>query len=157
MSIRWKKKIIASAGGSTGGGAGGGVPVGTIVIWSGTTSNIPSGWALCDGQNGTPDLRDRFVLGGGGTNTVGSTGGEETHTLTVYEMPAHNHDFGMFPEPKKVQAGGSTFNASLMMNGQSDNFISETGGSQAHNNMPPYFTLCYIQYIGDTTAPAATV
>lgn len=66
-------------------GSSGGVPAGSIIIWSGTASNIPDGWALCDGQNGTPDLRDKFVLGGGGeTHTVGSTGGEETHTMPPY-------------------------------------------------------------------------
>merc|ERR1719362_2207293 len=42
------------------------VPTGTIVMWSGSIQNIPNGWKLCDGSNNTPDLRDRFILGGGG-------------------------------------------------------------------------------------------
>jgi hypothetical protein len=40
-----------------------GVPKGVIVMWSGAIANIPSGWVLCDGTNGTPDLRDRFIVG----------------------------------------------------------------------------------------------
>ena len=74
------------------GGGGGGVPKGSIIIWSGSAADIPEGWALCDGQDGRPDLRDRFVLGGGGTHAVGDTGGEETHTLTLEEMPVHAHE-----------------------------------------------------------------
>ena len=67
------------------------VPVGTIVLWSGTTSNIPTGWVLCNGSNGTPDLRDRFIVGAGSTYSVGATGGEASHTLTEDELPSHTH------------------------------------------------------------------
>jgi len=72
------------------------IPVGGIIMWKGTVSEIPDGWALCNGQNGTPDLQGRFVLGAGtGTGltarTVGSTGGAESVTLTVANMPSHNH------------------------------------------------------------------
>ncbi len=49
-------------------------PVGTIVVWSGDMDNIPDGWALCDGQDGRPDLRDKFVLGAGGTYNPGAAG-----------------------------------------------------------------------------------
>lgn len=67
---------------------------GIIVMWSGTT--IPSGWALCDGTNGTPDLRGRFILGSGkGTDLterkIGDKDGEENHTITIEEIPAHSH------------------------------------------------------------------
>lgn len=56
-------------------------PAGIITMWSGSTSNIPTGWALCNGQNGTPDLRDRFIVGAGSGYTVGETGrGSNTHT-----------------------------------------------------------------------------
>ncbi len=57
--------------------AGGGIPAGGIIIWSGAADAVPPGWALCDGTNNTPDLRDRFVLGGGGSRAVGSTGGRK--------------------------------------------------------------------------------
>jgi microcystin-dependent protein len=73
------------------------VPAGIIVMWSGDPVNVPAGWALCDGKNGTPDLSGRFVVGVGGDATIGGpyawqqTGGEADHVLTVAEMPAHNH------------------------------------------------------------------
>jgi len=55
--------------------AGNGVPKGGIIMWSGSVASIPEGWALCDGTNGTPDLRDRFVVGAGSGYAVGATGG----------------------------------------------------------------------------------
>ena len=68
------------------------VPAGTIVIWSGAATAIPAGWVLCDGQNGTPDLRQRFVYGSGGTVAVGSIGGSASVTLTDSTLPAHVHN-----------------------------------------------------------------
>jgi microcystin-dependent protein len=88
------------------------LPQGCIVLWSGILGDIPGGWALCDGQNGTPDLRDRFVMGAGGStgnalatggsknrNVSTAAGGAYTPTgtasavaLTVAQLPAHDHD-----------------------------------------------------------------
>jgi len=69
------------------------VPSGTIVMWNGTI--IPEGWALCDGNNGTPDLRGMFIVGYDPSDidydVIGGTGGEKTHTLTINEMPSHSH------------------------------------------------------------------
>jgi len=56
------------------------IPAGLIVMWSGLLVNIPSGWALCDGTAGTPDLRDRFVRGAAAGADPGATGGAATHT-----------------------------------------------------------------------------
>ena len=83
----------------TGANSNGPAPTGLIGMWSGAIATIPTGWALCDGQNGTPDLRERFIVGAGGNNasvagigyTVTNTGGEVTHTLTIAEMPSHSH------------------------------------------------------------------
>lgn len=70
------------------GGAGGGLPAGIIVMWSGTRATIPAGWLLCDGTNGTPDLRNRFVMGTAMGQDPGATGGANTHTHTGL---AHTH------------------------------------------------------------------
>jgi hypothetical protein len=51
------------------------VPAGGIIMWSGSIGSIPSGYYICDGSNGTPDLRDRFVVGAGTSYAVGNTGG----------------------------------------------------------------------------------
>ena len=76
------------------------LPRGVIVMWSGSITSIPQGWALCDGgtytapdgtQVTTPNLKDRFIVGAGGSYQVGATGGEATHTLTVAEIPSHYH------------------------------------------------------------------
>lgn len=67
------------------------LPAGLITMWSGAVNAIPSGWALCNGANGTPDLRNRFVVGAGSTYGVGDTGGANSVTLTTAQIPAHNH------------------------------------------------------------------
>ena len=67
------------------------VPPGAIIMWSGSINDIPVGWALCDGRNGTPDLRDRFIVGAGGSYNVGSTGGSNTVTLNANQIPSHAH------------------------------------------------------------------
>ena len=71
-----------------------GVPTGVIAMWSGTNANIPSGWALCDGANGTPDLTDRFILGRAAASNTNSTGGANTVTLGTANLPAHTHSSG---------------------------------------------------------------
>lgn len=66
---------------------------GIIVLWDGTLNNIPTGWLVCDGNNGTPDLRDQFVKSVPNSGIdPGSTGGEAEHILTVSQIPNHDHD-----------------------------------------------------------------
>lgn len=69
------------------------VPTGGIIMWSGATTAVPSGWALCNGANGTPDLRDRFVVGAGNSYAVGDNGGSASTTLVAANLPAHTHTF----------------------------------------------------------------
>jgi microcystin-dependent protein len=66
------------------------IPSGLIATWSGSIASIPTGWALCDGTAGTPDLRDKFIMGAG-TTAVGATGGANNTTLTTTQLPAHTH------------------------------------------------------------------
>lgn len=69
------------------------VPKGLVSMWSGTKATIPSGWLLCDGTNGTPDLRNKFIrgIGTGETDEAGATGGANTVTITTDNLPAHVH------------------------------------------------------------------
>jgi hypothetical protein len=76
---------------NTGTNSNGPVPKGGIIMWSGSTANIPSGWALCDGTNGTPNLQDRFVVGTGSTYAVNAIGGSATHNHTTGTAGDHNH------------------------------------------------------------------
>lgn len=89
--------ITGDVGSLTGlGGVGqpGVVPSGGVIMWSGSVADIPSGYLLCNGSNGTPDLRGRFVIGAGGSYPVGNTGGSETVEMTAAQMPAHTHSAG---------------------------------------------------------------
>jgi hypothetical protein len=61
-------------------------PLGGIILWSGSVAAIPATWQLCNGTNGTPDLRDKFIVGAGSTYAVGATGGSANSTL-----PTHTH------------------------------------------------------------------
>ena len=63
---------------------------GMIMLWRGSVVTIPTGWLLCDGNNNTPDLRNKFVVGAGDTFDPGDTGGSDTHNHTA-TAPAHSH------------------------------------------------------------------
>ena len=70
------------------------VPYGLILIWSDSIASIPTGWALCDGNNGTPDMRDKYVIGGAGSYTApNATGGANSITLTTGNIPSHRHSY----------------------------------------------------------------
>ncbi|MCX5782381.1 MAG: hypothetical protein NT145_06725 [Elusimicrobia bacterium] len=117
------------------------VPKGFIGIWSGTIANIPSGWALCDGTNGTPDLRDRFIVGAGSSYNVSDTGGAESVTLTAAQMPSHSHGFTMWT--MSYTEGGST--NGFRLSGPSYALSTDaTGGGGSHENRPPFYSLAYI-------------
>lgn len=130
-----------------GGWSSGGVPKGTIVIWSGTAEDIPEGWALCDGQDGRPDLRDKFVLGAGSTYDVGATGGSSTVSLTAQQLPNHSHilTVGTDGDADHIHTG-LTYPSACTQNvtNTTNHSTSSAGNGQAHNNMPPYYALCYI-------------
>lgn len=121
---------------------------GMIINWSGAVSAIPTGWVICDGNNGSPDLTDRFVIhadsDSGGTNDVGDTGGASTVTLSVGEVPALG-----------ISLAGRNANGWNL----SDNFVqgstdsggsgtitstTSTGGGGAHTNRDKFYALAYI-------------
>ena len=116
-------------------------PVGTIVMWSGAASAIPQGWKLCDGMNATPDLRNRFVVGAGAEYAVGAAGGLKEVTLTVAQMPSHNHSRGGTSETYMAQEGPN-YGLSTASS------TTYTGGDQPHENRPPYYALCFIMKVG---------
>ena len=127
---------------------GSGFVTGMIIMWSGAANAIPSGFVLCNGSNSTPDLRGKFVVGyhdSNGDYDVGDTGGAETVTLTVSEMPEHAHGTRWWP------AGGA-YNLSYPgLPGHSGGNVSSSGhgtqnagGGAAHENRPPYYALCFI-------------
>lgn len=95
------------------------IPSGVILLWSGSIATIPGGWALCNGSNGTPDLRDRFVVGAGSTYSVGATGGANTVTLDATQIPSHTHT---------VTTTGSTSSE----NAHSHTFSGTTGNMSAN-------------------------
>ena len=85
-------RVTAASSGSSGTT----IPIGVIVLWYGLANAIPTGWNLCDGANNTPDLRDRFIVGGGGSGlggayNPGTTGGSTSVTLTENQLPSHSH------------------------------------------------------------------
>lgn len=183
------------------------MPSGCICIWHGSETDIPSGWVLCNGENNTPDLRDKFILGAGSSHAVKSSGGEEAVTLIESHLPIHTHSFsgtatssgshnhtaslnlsglttneagyhthtypyydgnsspyndnGLTENSRNSagtrstsQSGGHTHTISghgtVTINAGGDHMhnitgaIGNTGNGQPHNNMPPYYALCYI-------------
>ena len=67
------------------------IPIGLIVMWAGTIETIPKGWVLCNGSNGTPDLREKFVRGVLHGANPGSSGGRLSHNHSYTDIPRHNH------------------------------------------------------------------
>lgn len=125
------------------------IPSGVIVMWSGSINNIPSGWALCDGTNGTPDLINRFIVGAGNNYNVGDTGGEDSHKLSIGEVPSHDHltfaensDRGGY----YISTGGEGAWKTMGGGNQPSEIYRTgfTGGDKSHENRPPYFALAYI-------------
>jgi hypothetical protein len=150
------------------------IPSGLISLWSGSVASIPSGWYLCNGSNGTPDLRNRFVVGAGSTYAVDATGGSadavtvsHTHTFSATTSTAGDHTHtvtvssngsddpaGSLNSPTyhtATGAGGAlgTPTWPTLANAGSHNHTisgttASTGSSGTNANLPPYYALCYI-------------
>ena len=132
------------------------IPTGMISLWYGSIGSVPVGWYLCDGSNGTPDLRDRFVVGAGSTYSVAATGGSanaivvsHTHTATSTDS-GHTHPNGVAgafslsgsgsnPTPSTSNyTNTGTGNASITTT------IASAGVSGTNANLPPYYALAYV-------------
>lgn len=145
----------------------GGVPSGCILMWSGSIASIPSGWRLCDGTGGTPDLRNRFIIGAytdsagtAYTTVTGSntqTGGTKdaivvshTHSTSVND-PGHSHSFDVSSSyntrtvniSKLSETNTSSYSTNSSTTGISVS-VSSTGSSGTNQNLPPYYALAFI-------------
>lgn len=151
------------------------VPTGGIIMWSGATNTIPLGWQLCDGANGTPDLRNRFIVGAGGSYNLGDTGGASSVALTTAQLPSHEHSSGTlttgssgshehsYSLPRTSSSGGGDYNsASSTTTTNVNSFSTSSSGihvhpisgstasaglGQSHENRPPYFALAFIMKV----------
>ena len=153
---------VAQSGG--GGGSGGGnVAVGSIMIWSGTANAIPTGWQLCDGSNGSPDLRDKFVIGAGNNYNVAATGGSKDAIVVQHNhgisdsghdhrpldaSTVQNYEIGVNPNTEifapTMGSGVSSNNSPNTSDSTTGITINNEGSSGSNANLPPYYALCYI-------------
>jgi len=123
--------------------AAGGIPTGVIVMWSGSVASIPSGFVLCDGNNSTPDLRDRFIVGAkqddsgtAKTNITGSltsTGGDTTDSVSFNATTSYE---------TTVTNASSAYNGA--QGGSRDRHSHAVSGSMTVDILPPYFALAFI-------------
>ena len=135
------------------------IPAGCIILWSGSIGSIPSGWVLCNGANGTPDLRDRFVVGAGSTYAVAATGGSadsivvsHTHTFsgTTASSGTHSHNVNASSTGGSAAFGTSAGGGTLTTDTAGahthtySGTTASTGTSATNANLPPYYALCYI-------------
>ena len=147
------------------------VPSGGIILWSGSSSSIPTGWVLCNGSNGTPNLTDKFVIGAGSGYNVGNTGGSAdaivvTHSHTTDSIIEMNNTNGKSltgsfrnePHSSGATSGifseqNGTFNENsfagnngriISIDANHRHGMTSAGTSGTNANLPPYYALCYI-------------
>lgn len=148
---------------------GASLPVGAIMIWKGSAGTVPSGWRICDGSGGTPDLRDRFIQGGG-LAQIGTTGGSATitnmggtvetqgTTLTTSQIPAHYHQYTDAYGTERSDNGPDAYGITISYT-DDQRTTGATGNNEAHHhgsiavtfssfqNLPPFYALYYIQKV----------
>ena len=130
------------------------MPIGSIIMFNGKAEEIPSGWAICDGTNGTPNLIDRFILA---STYCGGTGGKSQVTLSVAQLPPHQHRVAKCWYGKADNANDRQvvrWDESVATNEQI--LTGETGLGLPIDIMPPYYRLIYIMKVGTTTDTTQT-
>lgn len=157
-------QVVVSQGAGVAPAWGNAFVTGMIMMWSGSIASIPSGWALCNGSGGTPDLRDRFIVGAGNTYAVGATGGSadaivvsHNHTATTTATDSgHSHSTALYYRPHSASgtaqqyAQNTTgFGSQISTNSGTANIsasttVASTGSSGTNANLPPYYALAYI-------------
>ena len=130
------------------------IPVGGIIMWSGAANKVPDGWKLCDGSEGTPNLKGKFIVGydpsDSDYNTVGKTGGERAVTLTTAQMPSHSHKTTIRVSGLSARSNSDNdfFAPSWKSQNTTDTVESNSvGDGHAHENRPPYYVMCFIKRV----------
>lgn len=129
------------------------IPKGAIILWSGPVTAIPSGWASCNGQNKTPDLRGRFIVGYDDStegvamkyNVIGEEGGNNRISLTIENMPKHTHKALKRADDNDLDHV-DTFGvvATNLEAVEVDINLEEVGSDEPFDNRPPHYVLAYI-------------
>ena len=139
------------------------VPIGGIIMWSGSVATIPSSWRLCNGANGTPNLQDRFIVGAGSGYAVAATGGSADATLVSHSHtatstvtdPGHRHTYTK-PSVGAAREDSSPDNTIYSTSGITDESttgitvatsITAAGSSATNANLPPYYALAFIMRV----------
>ena len=113
----------------------------------GLDTSVERGFALCNGNNGTPDLTGKFIVGQGGAGDyaiIGNTGGEETHALTIAEMPTHSHNIGIDQDGSDAPGSNAAVGSSVA---DSQAGTDNRGSGDPHENRPPYYVLAYVMKV----------
>jgi hypothetical protein len=124
---------------------------GAVIEYTGAVTNIPAGWALCDGTNGTPDLRGLFIVGAGGTYAVGATGGSNaahTHGVTVDSVSLSTGELAHSASSGALGwAEGSNVITDIGAHAAVDLTHGHTASSGSGSSMPAYYALARIMFL----------
>ena len=143
------------------------IPIGVIVMWNGIIDTIPAGWELCNGSNGTPDLREKFIRGAPPGENPGTLGGNVSHNHTYTQIPSHSHSIGsniggshshedtygvdrtigwdlLGLRPVFTPTGGNTYYADVPHTHSVPSLGLVTCTSQNTTNLPPYYKVAFI-------------
>ncbi|MGJ4932505.1 hypothetical protein ACQR1I_36605 [Bradyrhizobium sp. HKCCYLS2038] len=128
------------------------LPIGTILMWYGDPVSIPTGWTLCNGKNGTPDLMGRMPMGAGDKYPLGSRGGREEITLTEENLPPHAHGYSKFFEGSNDWKSGGHDSPGNGTGGDLNDTTDYVGEAVPFNIVPPFTSVYFIMKFSNTGA-----